>query len=88
MERQEIIQIFDGIFSALLMVSYWVASKRNEGMRDSLQFNIVNIIASSVFIVIGICLGTYGYALRQSFFALVSIRNLYIRYKKKGNGRA
>ena len=90
METKTIIQVFDVTFSVLLMVSYWIASKRNEGMMDSLQFNLVNIVASCVFITIAISLGVYGYALRQLFFLVVSVRNIFCRYRnlRKVNGRA
>ena len=90
----EIIQIADWTFSLMLMSSFFLASLRGEKFNTSLHYNSINIITSCAFVVIAIYLGTYGCAVRQGFFALVSILNLLNRDKKdqkefkKGNGRA
>lgn len=91
METKLIIQTADWILSILLMASFLYASIKKEKFNDSLQFNLINVIASSAFIVIALSLSTYGYALRQTFFLVVSAWNLFRRQKsklKKENGRA
>ena len=89
MDIKILIQVLDGVFSGVLIISSWVASKRNEGMRDSLQINVVNLLVSFVFAWIALYLGIYGTALRQTSFGVLAIRNLYVRQKlKKENGRA
>jgi hypothetical protein len=84
-EAAIIIKITDWIFSLLLMASFLVASIRKERFNESLQFNLVNIIASSAFIVIAITIDTYGYAVRQTFFLAVSGWNVY---KTRSKSRA
>ncbi|MEI8270018.1 MAG: hypothetical protein WCG45_01490 [bacterium] len=89
----EIIQIADWMFSVMLMSSFLFASVRGEKFNSSLQYNAINIITSCAFVIIAIYLGTYGCAVRQGFFALISGVNLLRRHQnikllKKGNGRA
>lgn len=82
MKTEIIIKIADWIFSITLMVSFYIASRRNEKF-ESLQFNVVNIIVGCAFVVIAMFSGLYGYALRQAFFVCISTRNLYNRFINK-----
>lgn len=76
------IQIIDWGVSALTVGSFIYASHKKQRINESLQFNIANLIAGFLFMIVGIKLGIYGMVIRQLFFASVAGINLYNTYHK------
>lgn len=75
--KEKLIKVSDMTFSLILMGSFLYANIYKERFDQSLQFNLLNVIGSMVFIVIAINDKRYGNALRQIFFGVVSGINLY-----------
>lgn len=80
MKTHTIACILDWIFSLMLMASFAYASWKKEKINWSLQFNLINLIASIALVIVAILVETYGQAIRQSSFAIISGYNLWRRY--------
>ena len=77
------IEIIDDSFSFLLLASIAYGSIKKEHFYDSLQYNIINVIASFALGGVGFAFGAYGSGIRQCAIGTISIFNLFFIIKQK-----
>lgn len=80
-------QILDGVVSALTIGSFLWASIKKERINESIQFNLINVIAGFIFAIVGLVFGLYGLVVRQLFFTVIACWNLFRIFKSVSSKR-